>query len=87
MINKKRLINTFKKLVKIESLSLTEGKVTAFLIKELRALKLKPYQTAKVGEVGNLIVDVPGKGPRILLNAHLDTVTPGKNIRPIEKKG
>jgi len=89
MINKRRLINTFKELVKIDSLSFKEGKVVKYLAKELRALGLKPYLAGKprAGEVGSLIADLPGKGPKIVLNAHVDTVSPGKNIRPNEKKG
>ncbi|MEE8638537.1 MAG: M20/M25/M40 family metallo-hydrolase [Candidatus Margulisiibacteriota bacterium] len=92
MINKRRLIGTFKKLVRTDSLSLKEGKVVGFLQKELRALRLRYYEAGRVrgGEVGNLIVEIPGreiKKPRILLNAHLDTVSPGKKIKPIERRG
>lgn len=92
MINKRRLIRTFKKLVRTDSLSLKEGKVVRFLQKELRALRLRYYEAGRVrgGEVGNLIVEIPGreiKKPRILLNAHLDTVSPGKKIKPIERRG
>jgi tripeptide aminopeptidase len=89
MINKKRLVESFKKLVRIDSLSLKEGKVIRYLQKELKGLGLKPFQTAKpkLGEAGNLVADVPGKGQRIILNAHVDTVSPGHNIRPIEKNG
>lgn len=89
MINKKRLVETFKKLIRIDSLSLKEGRVIKYLHKELRALGLKSFQAGrpKDGEVGSLIVNVPGRGPRILLNAHLDTVSPGKRIKPIERKG
>ncbi|MFH1347416.1 MAG: M20/M25/M40 family metallo-hydrolase, partial [Candidatus Margulisiibacteriota bacterium] len=56
---------------------------------ELKALGLKPYEAGrpKDGQVGNLVVDLPGKGPRILLNAHVDTVGPGKNIKPVERDG
>lgn len=90
MINKRRIINSFKKLVRIDSLSLKEKKVMRYLIREMRALGLKPYFAGRPshGEIANLIVDVPGRGkkkPYLLLNAHVDTVTPGKNIRPIEK--
>ncbi|MBU0672699.1 MAG: M20/M25/M40 family metallo-hydrolase [Candidatus Margulisbacteria bacterium] len=87
MINKKRLVNTFKKLVKIDSLSLKEGKIVKHLKKELKTLGLRPYEAGKPkdGEVGNLIADFPGKGPRIILNAHVDTVSPGKNIKPVER--
>lgn len=89
MINKRRLVNTFKELVKIDSLSHKEGDVIAYLQKELRKLGLKYYQAGrpKEGEAGNLIVNIPGRGPRILLNAHVDTVSPGKNIKPIERRG
>jgi tripeptide aminopeptidase len=92
MINKRRMINSFKKLVRIDSLSLNEGKVIKYLKKELKALGLKSYEAGrpKHGEASNLAVDLPGrgeKGPHILLNAHVDTVSPGKNIKPIEKNG
>ncbi|MBU0502144.1 MAG: M20/M25/M40 family metallo-hydrolase [bacterium] len=87
MINKKRLIQTFKDLVKIDSLSLKEGTVVAYLKKELKAQGLRPYEVGRPeeGEVGSLIADLPGKGKRILLNAHVDTVSPGKKIKPVQK--
>jgi tripeptide aminopeptidase len=89
MINKRRLINTFKKLVRIESPSLKEGKLVRFLSREFRVLGFATYGAGrpKGGKVGNLVIDVPGTGPRILLNAHMDTVSPGRNIRPIERRG
>jgi len=87
MINKKRLINTFKTLVRIDSLAYKEAKVMAYLEKELKKLGLKSsFQgKPKEGEIGNLIATVPGQGKRILLNAHVDTVTPGKKIKPIQE--
>jgi tripeptide aminopeptidase len=92
MIKKRRLIRTFKKLVKIDSLSLQEEKIVKFLSKELRSLGYRFSLVGKPrgGKVGNIVVNVPGKGirwPCLLLNAHLDTVSPGKNIKPIEKNG
>ena len=89
MINKQRLVNTFIKLVKIDSLSLREKKVVAYLKNELKKLRLKSYYAGEVegGNVQNLVVDIPGRGPRVLLNAHVDTVSPGIGIRPVEKKG
>jgi len=90
MINKKRLVQTFKDLVRIDSLSLKESKVIKRLKRDLRKLGLKPYDAGrpKDGAAANLAVDVPGRGirkPRILLNAHVDTVGPGKKIKPIER--
>ncbi|MDI6731953.1 MAG: M20/M25/M40 family metallo-hydrolase [Candidatus Margulisbacteria bacterium] len=92
MINPKRLINTFKKLVRIDSLSLKEGKIIGFINKELKKMGLKPRITGRPngGECGSLIVDLPGrgcKGPRILLNAHVDTVSPGNAVQLVDRKG
>jgi len=89
MINKRRLVSTFKKLVRIDSLSYKEGKIVKYLSKELRAMGFKPYLAGKPieGEIGNLVVDIPGKRPRLILNAHVDTVAPGKNIKPVERSG
>jgi tripeptide aminopeptidase len=89
MIKKKRLVETFKKLVRIDSLSLKEGKVVRYLQKELKSLGIRSFQAGKPknGEIGNLVADVPGQGQRVILNAHVDTVSPGTNIKPIEKNG
>jgi len=92
MINKKRLVNTFKKLVRIDSLSLREGEVNKFLRRELRSLGLRVSEIGKPqgGDAGSLVAFWPGQGsgdPCILLNAHTDTVSPGRGIRPVEKKG
>lgn len=92
MLNKKRLVRTFKALVKIDSLSLFEGKIAKYLRKELRVLgiKIREAGVPRDGEAGNLAAFLPGNGinsPRLLLNAHIDTVSPGNNIKPIEKKG
>lgn len=63
-----------------------------YLQKELRSLGIRSYQVGRVrgGEVGNIIAFVPGNGlssPRILINAHIDTVSPGKGIKPVERGG
>lgn len=92
MINKRRLVSTFKKLVRIDSLSLCEGKIARYLQKELRLIGIRSRQAGRVrvGEIGNIVAFVPGKKfmrPRLLLNAHIDTVSPGKNVKPVEKKG
>ena len=89
MINKRRLVNTFIKLVKIDSLSLREKKAVSYLKSELNKLGLKSYYAGKVegGNAQNLVVDIPGRGPRVLLNAHVDTVSPGIGIRPVKKNG
>jgi len=92
MINKKRLIASFKQLVRIDSISLREGKVIDYLEKRLKSLGIKSRRIGKVirGETGNLAAFLPGEklhSPCILLNAHVDTVAPGRNIKPVEKNG
>jgi len=92
MINKRRLINSFKKLVRIDSPSYHEAQVVKYLKKELRAIRIKGIEVGKTpeGEAGSLAAYIPGNGanrPCVLLNAHVDTVAPGKKIRPIEKGG
>lgn len=92
MINKRRLVRTFKKLVRIDSLSLREGKVARYLRKELRAIGIRSYEVGRVrgGEIGNIVAFVPGNGinsPRLLINAHIDTVSPGRKVKPVERRG
>jgi tripeptide aminopeptidase len=92
MINKKRLINTFKQLVRIDSLSLREGAVIKHLRRELRALGISSSLAGNVGagEIGSLIAYLPSRvknAPCLLINAHVDTVGPGRGIRLVEKNG
>jgi tripeptide aminopeptidase len=94
MVKRKRLLNRFIKLVKIDSPSRREGKVVAFVSKELRNLGLKANVDKAAarfgGEVGNVWAFLKGNGrkaPKIFLNAHLDTVSTGHVIKPRIKKG
>src|SRR3989339_549093 len=87
MINKRRLIKTFIDLVKLDSLSLREQKAAEYLRKYLKRyhLRLRELGRPPGGEIGNLACHLPGRGPRLLLNAHIDTVSPGKGIRPTKR--
>lgn len=78
MINKKRLINTFKELVVIDSPSENEGKITEFVAKKLTEMGGKVTRD----KFGNIIAKFRGEGSPIMLNAHLDTVEPGRGIVP-----
>lgn len=78
MINKRRLVRRFLRLAKTPSLSWKEDKVIRIVKKELAKLKIRAVQD----EAGNLIAKVKGKGPAILLNAHLDTVPPAEKVSP-----
>jgi len=83
-INRKQLVNTFVKLVKIDSLSLKEKRFIDYIIKEFKALGLT-VKFQKVGETGNIVAILRGKKKKqpFFFNAHMDTVEPGKNIKPV----
>lgn len=83
MINKKRLLDSFLELIQIESESGQESKLRKHLLKKLSALKIDTAIDKK-GNLYGLLLGNPEKRS-ILLSAHLDTVVPGKNIKPIIK--
>ncbi|MFC1517212.1 M20/M25/M40 family metallo-hydrolase [Candidatus Margulisiibacteriota bacterium] len=86
MVKKDRLVDLFLELVKIDSVSKEEQKVAERLIKELKLLGLAVKQDSK----GNIIAQLKGNllsGKTILFNAHMDTVSPGKNVNPVIKDG
>lgn len=80
-----RVINTFLELVKISSVSHQEAEVRKYIIQQFKKLGYKYRVDAK----GNVHISLPGvlaSGPVILFNAHMDTVVPGNNVKPILKK-
>jgi tripeptide aminopeptidase len=83
MINKKRLVQTFIDLVKIDSPSFKEEAIVAEVSKRLKKLGAK----VRLDSYGNVIAKIQGKGKPFILNAHLDTVEPGCGIKPIKKGG
>ncbi len=91
MINSERLIDTFLALVQIDSLSREEAEVAAYLVGELKGLgarvRVDSAGTKVGGNTGNVIASFPGTrtGEPILLSAHMDTVVPGRGIRPIRE--
>jgi len=90
MIKENRLVEGFLELVRIDSISREEKELADFLIKKTKTLGFD-YELDQAGEKipsnsGNLIVRVPGSVPGrtpLLFSAHMDTVTPGKKINPI----
>ena len=90
MVNKKRLIESFMELVKVDSVSKKEKEVADFLVKKLKDLGLEVI-VDRAGEKaksnsGNIIARLRGnikKATPIMFSAHMDTVVPGKNIKPI----
>lgn len=78
MINRDRIVQTFLDLVAIDSPSGEEDAIAAELERRFRALGLDCSQDAH----GNVIASMPGRGEPLLLSAHMDTVEPGRGIRP-----
>ena len=94
MINQKRLVNTFLKLIKIDSISKKEKAVAEHIRKRLKKLGIRSfYDDAGYyidGDCGNLygVLKATKKGlPSVLLNAHIDTVVTKGRINPVIRNG
>ena len=77
MINRDRLVKTFSELASIDSPSGEEEAVAAELTRRLEALGLIVIRDS----YGNLIAGDGGENP-IMLSAHMDTVEPGRGVKP-----
>ena len=93
-INEKRLLDTFLKLVTIDSESYHEGTVHKHLLAELKKIGCTVFVDKagkKIGSdaPGNIIASLKGTrtGKPFLLSVHMDTVKPGKGIKPQVKGG
>lgn len=92
-LNEKRLVETFLKLAQTDSESYDERAMQELVEKELKEIGCrvtvdnagKKYQTSARG---NVIAFLPGtvKSAPFVLCSHLDTVTPGKGVKPVVKK-
>lgn len=77
MINRERLVKTFCDLARIDSPSGEEEAIARELVRRLEALGLKVGRDA----YGNVIASDGGRDP-LLLSAHMDTVEPGRGVKP-----
>lgn len=88
-IQRDRLLEDFLELVRIPSPSLHEGMVAQAIISKLREIgahvEVDKAGEAIGGEHGNIIARIDGDAnvPVLLLNAHIDTVTPCENVVPV----
>ncbi|GIW15108.1 MAG: hypothetical protein KatS3mg063_0961 [Tepidiforma sp.] len=78
MISRDRIVQAFLDLVAIDSPSGEEDAIAAELERRLRALGLPAAQDA----AGNVLARLEGAGAPLLLSAHMDTVEPGRGIKP-----
>jgi tripeptide aminopeptidase len=89
MVNPKRLLDTFLELVKIGSISREEKEVALYCQKVLQSLAIETFFDTSskrlLSNCSNLIAKLPGPktSQPLMLCAHLDTVNPGKCIKPI----
>lgn len=79
MVNRERVLATFFDLVAIDSPSGEEAAVAAEIGRRLEALGAQ----VRFDRHGNLIAALAGAGEPFLLSAHMDTVEPGRGIRPL----
>ena len=77
MINRERLVSTFIELVKIDSPSHHEDEIAEDLVRRLKDLRLD----VQTDSYGNIIAGDGGEDP-LLLSAHMDTVEPGRGVKP-----
>lgn len=83
----KAVTELFLDLVKISSPSKQERAVADYIktyLSNYSQLDVIEDNTGEIigGTAGNLIVQLPGKGPNLLFDAHMDTVTPCEQVRP-----
>jgi tripeptide aminopeptidase len=78
MINRDRIVQTFLDLVAIDSPSGDEDEVAVELEQRLRAIGVDCSQDVH----GNVIGRLEGDAEAVLLSAHMDTVEPGRGIKP-----
>ena len=93
MINAERLLDTFLRYVQIDSENGHEKVMGETLVRDVKALGLDPI-TDKAGETFgsdgfNVFFRFPGTlpGDPFVLSAHMDTVVPGKGIKPFIEDG
>lgn len=92
MVNKERMINEFKNLIKFDSESFKELDISLYLFNKLKSLGLK----VKIDDAGHKLYDNPKatgniygylEGDKdlepIILSSHMDTVSPGINKEAI----
>ena len=83
MANQERLVKTLINLIKIDSPSGEEDAMDREVSSRLEALGLKVYHDS----YNNVIAKLAGHGEPVILSAHLDTVEPGRGIKPVIDAG
>ena len=77
MISRDRIVDTFCELARIDSPSGEEEEVARYLIPKLEGFGLSVARD----DYGNVVATDGGDGP-LILSAHMDTVEPGRGVKP-----
>ncbi|MEW6548813.1 MAG: M20/M25/M40 family metallo-hydrolase [Spirochaetota bacterium] len=86
------ILERFLRYIGVDSESLSEGGFAAMLAQELKDLGLEVWtddSAPRTGsQTGNLIARLKGgQGMPLMLSAHMDTVKPGRGIKPVVEGG
>ncbi|PKB64451.1 MAG: hypothetical protein BZY80_02520, partial [SAR202 cluster bacterium Io17-Chloro-G2] len=79
LANRERLLNTLVDLIRIDSPSGEEDAIDESLSSRLQALGCQVQHDS----FNNIVAKLPGQGEPLMLSAHMDTVDPGRGIKPI----
>lgn len=87
-MNEERILKTFLDLVQISSPSKHEAAVARYCTQVLEALGCEVIDDGSAAvtgsDTGNIIATLPGTAPgKLFITAHMDTVEPCENIKPI----
>jgi tripeptide aminopeptidase len=82
-MKKSELLELFLDLCRIDSPSGEEKSVGDYIIKHLARHKIRAGRDA----YGNVIAKVAGEGEPLVISAHLDTVEPGRGVKPVVRNG
>ncbi len=92
MVNRDRLIGYLFDLIRIDSASLKEREISEYMTDKLKKLGFEVMMDdagEKLGgECGNILARLKGNrgdGDSVMFSAHLDRVTPGFGIHPIDR--
>ncbi len=83
MVNEDRILNTFLDLVRIDSPSREEEAIANELVNRLKTLGMN----VEMDSMFNIFATLPGSGDPVLLMAHMDTVMPGRGVKPVVRDG
>jgi tripeptide aminopeptidase len=92
VIEKERMIETFLGLVRIDSPSYEEREIAERLMGQLKDLggevMMDDAGKRVNSNAGNVLAHFPGtgRGRPVLLSAHMDTVMPGRGVKPVREK-